>query len=157
MSDNIRILIADDHAVVREGLHALIDTEPGMELAGGLMIEDEAFTAYGANLTPDVETGLGAWSDEEIIAAIRDRETWRDVPLDTTPPPDDERSQVADIARLKDPALTTAAAKRGSPIRDRRAASRASLASSGSAMVSTTMPSAPASAALAARGAARAT
>ena len=30
----IRILIADDHAVVREGLRALIDTEPGMELAG---------------------------------------------------------------------------------------------------------------------------
>ncbi|MGD1878877.1 MAG: c-type cytochrome [Kiloniellaceae bacterium] len=45
---------------------------PGMELAGGLKIEDEAFTAYGANLTPDVETGLGGWSDEEIITAIRE-------------------------------------------------------------------------------------
>lgn len=45
---------------------------PGMELAGGLMMEDEAFTAYGANLTPDVETGLGGWSDAEIIAAIRE-------------------------------------------------------------------------------------
>jgi NarL family two-component system response regulator LiaR len=28
----IRVLIADDHAIVREGLRALIDTEPGMEL-----------------------------------------------------------------------------------------------------------------------------
>jgi NarL family two-component system response regulator LiaR len=34
MTDDIRILITDDHAVVREGLRALIDTEPGMELVG---------------------------------------------------------------------------------------------------------------------------
>lgn len=32
--DNIRILIADDHAIVRQGLRALIDTEPGMILIG---------------------------------------------------------------------------------------------------------------------------
>lgn len=31
---DIRILIADDHAVVRAGLRALIDTEPGMTLVG---------------------------------------------------------------------------------------------------------------------------
>jgi NarL family two-component system response regulator LiaR len=34
MTEIIRILIADDHAIVREGLRALIDTEPGMELVG---------------------------------------------------------------------------------------------------------------------------
>lgn len=45
---------------------------PGMELAGGLKIEEEAFTAYGSNLTPDAETGLGGWSDQEIITAIRE-------------------------------------------------------------------------------------
>jgi NarL family two-component system response regulator LiaR len=33
-SEAIRILIADDHAVVREGLRTLIGTEPGMELVG---------------------------------------------------------------------------------------------------------------------------
>jgi mono/diheme cytochrome c family protein len=27
---------------------------------------------YGTNITPDRETGIGDWSDEEIIAAIRD-------------------------------------------------------------------------------------
>jgi NarL family two-component system response regulator LiaR len=32
--EQIRILIADDHAIVREGLRALIETEPGMELLG---------------------------------------------------------------------------------------------------------------------------
>ena len=30
----IRVLIADDHAVVRRGLQALIDSEPGMEVIG---------------------------------------------------------------------------------------------------------------------------
>ena len=34
MAENIRVLIVDDHAVVREGQRALIETEPGMELVG---------------------------------------------------------------------------------------------------------------------------
>jgi NarL family two-component system response regulator LiaR len=34
MTETIRVLIADDHAVVREGLRALIETEPGMTLVG---------------------------------------------------------------------------------------------------------------------------
>ncbi len=34
MSEVIKILIADDHAIVREGLRALIATEPGMEVVG---------------------------------------------------------------------------------------------------------------------------
>jgi len=44
----------------------------GMELAGRLVDDGEAFTAYGGNLTPDMETGIGSWSDEEIIRAIRE-------------------------------------------------------------------------------------
>ena len=31
---NIRIFIADDHAIVRTGLAALLDTEPGLEVVG---------------------------------------------------------------------------------------------------------------------------
>lgn len=34
MSKTIRIFIADDHAIVRKGLYALIATEPGMEVIG---------------------------------------------------------------------------------------------------------------------------
>jgi NarL family two-component system response regulator LiaR len=49
----IRILIADDHAVVREGLRALIDTEPGMELVGEAADGAEA-VAKGRSLHPDV-------------------------------------------------------------------------------------------------------
>jgi mono/diheme cytochrome c family protein len=39
--------------------------------AGGAKIATPFGTFYGTNITPDVETGIGAWSDEEIDAAIR--------------------------------------------------------------------------------------
>ena len=53
MTDSIRILIADDHAVVREGLRALIDTEPGMELVGEAADGVEAVQKV-RSLQPDV-------------------------------------------------------------------------------------------------------
>ena len=40
--------------------------------AGGLVFEEDEYTAYASNITPDVETGIGSWSDEEIIIAIRE-------------------------------------------------------------------------------------
>jgi mono/diheme cytochrome c family protein len=43
-----------------------------MRLAGGFVIEEPIFTAYAPNITMDEETGIGAWSDEEIILAIRE-------------------------------------------------------------------------------------
>jgi NarL family two-component system response regulator LiaR len=53
MSEDIRILIVDDHAVVREGLRALIDVQPDMQLVGeaadGAEAVDRAHT-----LRPDV-------------------------------------------------------------------------------------------------------
>ncbi len=55
MSDEecIRILIADDHAIVREGLRALIETEPNMELIGEAADGIEAVRLQQA-LKPDV-------------------------------------------------------------------------------------------------------
>jgi hypothetical protein len=38
--------------------------------AGGFAIAGPWGVSYTANLTPDAETGLGAWKDGEIIAAI---------------------------------------------------------------------------------------
>ncbi|WP_255604229.1 response regulator transcription factor [Oscillochloris sp. ZM17-4] len=49
----IQILIADDHAVVRQGLRALIETEPGMELVGEAQDGLEA-AAMARALQPDV-------------------------------------------------------------------------------------------------------
>jgi mono/diheme cytochrome c family protein len=43
-----------------------------MELAGGLIIEDQAFTVHTPNITPDPETGIGNWTDEQIVASIRE-------------------------------------------------------------------------------------
>jgi mono/diheme cytochrome c family protein len=45
---------------------------PGREMAGGQQIDDEAFTVRVPNITPDRETGIGAWTDEQIIVAIRE-------------------------------------------------------------------------------------
>ena len=44
----------------------------GMEFAGGLVVVEVPFTARIPNITPDIATGIGAWSDAEIITAIRE-------------------------------------------------------------------------------------
>ena len=71
MSERIRILIADDHAIVREGLRALIATEPGLELVAEAAEGVEAVEKARAT-KPDVilldmvmprKDGLGAIGD----------------------------------------------------------------------------------------------
>ena len=44
----------------------------GMEYAGNFVIEEPIFRAYAPNITPDMRTGIGSWSDEEIIRAVRE-------------------------------------------------------------------------------------
>jgi len=41
------------------------------ELAGGFAIDAPVFHAVAPNITPDKETGIGNWTDEQIIDAIR--------------------------------------------------------------------------------------
>ena len=53
MMDKIRILIADDHAIVREGLRALISIHPEMELIGEAADGVEA-VVRALELQPDV-------------------------------------------------------------------------------------------------------
>lgn len=45
---------------------------PGMALAGGFVIEEPPFRAVAPNITPDPETGIGRWTDEQIAVAIRE-------------------------------------------------------------------------------------
>ena len=51
--DVLRILIADDHVLFRDGLRALLATAPDTELVGEATTGDEAITA-AAQLLPDV-------------------------------------------------------------------------------------------------------
>ena len=53
MAETIRIFIADDHIVVREGLRALLGTEPGIEIVGEAADGNDAVAAI-RTLHPDV-------------------------------------------------------------------------------------------------------
>ncbi len=46
--------------------------EAGKELAGGTPFAEKPFTAYASNITPDKATGIGNWTDAQIVAAIRE-------------------------------------------------------------------------------------
>ena len=47
-------------------------TEPkGLANAGGRKYDGPFGTVYSTNITPDTKTGIGAWTDAQIIAAIR--------------------------------------------------------------------------------------
>jgi DNA-binding NarL/FixJ family response regulator len=50
---SIRVLVADDHAVFRHGLKALLDSEPGIDLVGEAASGREAVES-SATLAPDV-------------------------------------------------------------------------------------------------------
>lgn len=45
---------------------------PGQAMAGGLALTDKMFTAIASNITPDPETGIGRWTDAQIVTAIRE-------------------------------------------------------------------------------------
>jgi NarL family two-component system response regulator LiaR len=53
MTETIRVLIVDDHTVVRDGLQALLSVEPGMQVVGSAADGIEA-VRLAQELTPDV-------------------------------------------------------------------------------------------------------
>jgi mono/diheme cytochrome c family protein len=48
---------------------------PGMFLAGGNRFDIPPGLARAKNITPDKDTGLGSWTDEQIIRAMREGKT----------------------------------------------------------------------------------
>lgn len=70
MSEVIRILIADDHALVRKGVRALLATEPDIEVAGEAENGRAAIEAHRV-LRPDVTLMDLEMPEVDGIAAIR--------------------------------------------------------------------------------------
>ena len=75
MDHSIRVLIADDHPIVRSGLRALIETEPGMEVVGDAKNGEEV-VEKGALLQPDIillDLVMPGTRGVEVIEGIRHR------------------------------------------------------------------------------------
>jgi len=74
MEPKIRVLIADDHAVLRAGLRMLLDSEPDIEVVGEAQDGLEAL-ARVRELTPDVlllDLAMPRTGGLEILERIRD-------------------------------------------------------------------------------------
>lgn len=48
---------------------------PGAPLSGGPALLSPAFTAYPPNITPDKATGIGGWTERQIVTALREGRT----------------------------------------------------------------------------------
>jgi len=59
------------YLVVVSDCAACHTADPGKPLAGGRPIETPFGTLTAPNITPDADTGIGDWSDEEFDAALR--------------------------------------------------------------------------------------
>lgn len=51
------------------------DVEDAVPLAGGRAMESPFGTFYSPNITADIETGIGSWSDDEFVAAFWEGES----------------------------------------------------------------------------------
>ncbi len=48
---------------------------PLTPLSGGPAISTPAFTAYPPNITPDRQGGIGTWTEDQLVTALRDGRT----------------------------------------------------------------------------------
>lgn len=71
---DLRIFIADDHAIVREGLRSLVDAQPGMRVVGEAGDGQGAFQGI-VELCPDVavmDISMPGWSGPEATGRLRE-------------------------------------------------------------------------------------
>ncbi|MCP4542586.1 MAG: response regulator transcription factor [Chloroflexi bacterium] len=71
MTKTIRILIADDHPVVRQGLRGLLSTEPGMEVIGEA-VDGAKAVLQARSLQPDVILMDIVMPNKNGIEAVRE-------------------------------------------------------------------------------------
>src|SRR5690242_21931994 len=70
----IRILIADDHAIFRDGLRKLLESEPGMSVAGEAVNGDEV-VKLAQQIKPDIillDLAMPGRSGLEALRALSD-------------------------------------------------------------------------------------
>jgi DNA-binding NarL/FixJ family response regulator len=75
VTDRIRIVVVDDHPVVRDGLVAMLQTQPDLEVVGEAATGDEALRMIDA-LTPDVvllDLELPGIDGVGVLRALRER------------------------------------------------------------------------------------
>jgi mono/diheme cytochrome c family protein len=52
--------------------NAANDVAAGMELSGGFTFDEDVGRVVGPNITPSKEVGIGAWTETQIVTALRD-------------------------------------------------------------------------------------
>jgi NarL family two-component system response regulator LiaR len=70
MADRIRVLLVDDHAVVRQGLRSFLELQPDIEVVGEAAAAKEG-VEQAARLAPDVVLMDLLMPDEDGVDAIR--------------------------------------------------------------------------------------
>ena len=71
--NRIRVLLADDHRILREGLRALLDREPGIECVGEA-VDGQAALVLARQLQPDVlvsDIAMPGLNGVELIRRLR--------------------------------------------------------------------------------------
>lgn len=54
---------------------------PGMDFAGGMEFVETGYRVRSANITPDANTGIGSWTEQQFIDKFKGFETATNVPL----------------------------------------------------------------------------
>ena len=73
----IRVILADDHGVVRDGLKMLINAQPDLEVVGEAVDGEQPVELIG-RLQPDVailDIGMPILNGLEVIARLKEMET----------------------------------------------------------------------------------
>lgn len=73
--------VARGEAAVEEQACASCHQEPGGAVLAGSTTAQPGTAAYAQNLTPDAETGVAEWSDDQLVKAILDGIDDEDEPL----------------------------------------------------------------------------